>query len=79
MLALQNQWETIQIAERALAIAGEALELAREEYRLGTRSFDQLQRSVADEAQARRQQIEARYGFVDALLDLEAAVGGPVR
>jgi outer membrane protein len=79
VVTLRDAWDGLRIAERALAIASEALELAREEYRLGTRTFEALQQSVRSEADARRQLIQARYGFVDALLDLEEAVGGPVR
>jgi outer membrane protein len=79
LVTLQNKWATLTIAQRSLAIAQEALELAREEYRLGGRTFEQVQLSVRSEADGRRQLIQARYGFVDALLDLEAAVGGPVR
>jgi outer membrane protein len=79
LVTLQNKWETLTIAQRSLAIAQEALELAREEYRLGGRTFELLQLTVKSEADSRRQLIQARYGFVDALLDLEAAVGGPVR
>ena len=79
LAALSIRWETLGIAERSLAIAREAVELARGEYRLGARTFEQLQQSVKSEADARRQLIQARYGFVDALLDLEAAVGGTVR
>ena len=42
---------------------------------MGTRTFEQLQEAVTLEADARRQVIQARYGFVDALLALEEAVG----
>ena len=43
LVTLRDRWQSLGIAERALAIAGEALELAREEYRLGVRTFEQLQ------------------------------------
>jgi outer membrane protein len=79
LIALRNQGETLRLAERSLAIATEALRLAREEYRIGTRTFDQLQDAIEQEAASRRQVITSRYGFVDALVALEAAVGGPVR
>lgn len=79
LVTLQGRWETLTIAERSLAIAQEALELAREEYRLSGRTFEQLQQSVRSEADGRRLLIQARYGFVDALVELEGAVGGPVR
>ena len=79
LVELRNRWDEAVIAERSFAIAVEVLELAREEYRLGTRTFEQLQESLRSEADAQRQLIQARYGFVDALLDLEQAVGAPVR
>ena len=79
LMTLRERWESVQIAERSVAIAGEALELAREEYRLGGRTFEQLQLSIRSEADSRRQLIQDRYGFVAALVDLEGAVGGPVR
>lgn len=79
LLDLDNQWASVQLAERSLAIAREALRLAQEEYRLGTRSFGDLRTSFQDEADTRRQLITARHAFVDALLTLEAAVGAPVR
>jgi outer membrane protein len=79
LLALRNSWDELGIRERSLAIATEALELAREEYRLGARTFEQLQQSIRSEADTRRLLIQARYRFADALTDLEAAVGGPVR
>jgi outer membrane protein TolC len=79
LLELENQWETLRVSERAGQIATRALELAREEYRLGTRAFEALRQSIDEEAGTRRQLIQARYAFVDALLDLEAAVGTEVR
>ena len=79
LVTLRDRWESVQIGERSVAIAREALELAREEYRLGGRTFEQLQLSIRSEAGSRRQRIQARYRFLDALLDLEEAVGGPVQ
>lgn len=76
---LRSQFESLRLARRSLEIAREALELARSEYEIGTRTFEQLQVTVQAEADARRQVIAARYGFVDALLNLEDAVGAPVR
>lgn len=78
LLELTNQWESLDIAQRSADIAGEALRLAREEYRIGTRTFEDLRQAIDNEADTRRQVIEARYSFVDALLDLEEAVGTEV-
>ena len=79
LIALRNQGETLRLAERSLVIAEEALRLEREEYRIGTRTFEQLQDAIEQEATSRRQVITSRYGFIDALVALEAAVGGSVR
>ncbi|HSG47759.1 MAG TPA: TolC family protein, partial [Longimicrobiales bacterium] len=75
LINLDNQYRALGLATRSLEIAGEAVRLAREEYRLGTRTFEQLQETVTQEADARRQVIQARFGFMDALLALEEAVG----
>lgn len=79
LLDLQNEWESYRLSERSNVIATEALRLAREEYRLGSRSFEELRTTIQDEANTRRQIITTRHTFVDALLALEAAVGGSVR
>ncbi|HSG08462.1 MAG TPA: TolC family protein, partial [Longimicrobiales bacterium] len=75
MLELSNQYEGMRLAERSAEIAEEALRLAREEYRIGTRTFEDLRQAVESEATIRRQLIQGRYAFVDALLSLEEAVG----
>ena len=75
VLTLRNEYESHSLAQRSLDIAQEALRLAREEYRLGTRTFEQLRESVNAEAEARRQVVEADYGFTDGLMTLEEAVG----
>ena len=79
LLELQNQWESLRLTERALAIAEEALALRREEYRLGTASYEDLRNSIEAEAEQRRALVTARHAFVDALLNLEQAVGTEVR
>jgi len=78
LLELDNQWESLRLARRSADIAREALQLAQEEYRLGTRTFEALRRSIDDEADTRRQVIRGRHSFVDALLSLEEAVGAPI-
>lgn len=79
LLELENQYESLRLAERSAEIAGEALRLAREEYRLGSRTFEALRDAFDQEADTRRQVIQARHSFVDALLSLEEAVGTQVR
>lgn len=78
LLELESQWETLRLAERSATIAGEALRLSQEEYRIGTRTFGELRQAMDAEAETRRQVIRARYSFVDALLSLEEAAGDEV-
>ncbi len=75
LLELENQWESLRLVERSAEIAEEALRLTREEYRIGTRTFEDLRQAIDQEAETRRQVIQARHSFVDALLSLEEAVG----
>lgn len=79
LLELNNQYESLRLAGRSADIAMEALTLAREEYRLGSRTFEALRDAFDQEAETRRQVIQARHSFVDALLSLEEAVGTTVR
>ncbi len=74
-LTLRNGYESHVLAQRSLDIAQETLRAAREEYRLGTLTFEQLRGSVNAEAAARRQVVTADYTFTDGLLTLEEAVG----
>ncbi len=79
LINLRNQWESLEFAEESEEIAREATELARQEYQIGTRTFEDLQDVVDQEAEAVRTTIQARFAFIDALLLLEGAVGTRVR
>lgn len=79
LVTLRNEWRALRIAERSAEVAAQSTELAREEYRLGIRTFEELQTTVEQEANAVRQELTARYAFVDALLALEESVGSPIR
>jgi outer membrane protein TolC len=78
LIDLRNLHESYRLAVRSEDIAERATQLAREEYRLGARTFQELQQTVEQEATARRTTIQARFAFVDALIVLESAVGGAV-
>ena len=75
IIELRNQYQTLQYRERAVVIAEEALRLAREEYRLGTRTFTDLQQTIDQEVSAGRDVILTRFLLYDALVNLEEAVG----
>jgi len=68
--------EELELARRVRELAEERLELAREQYRLGVRSFTDLQRDIDAAVAARRGAIGALYDVLEARLRLEEAVGG---
>ncbi len=68
----------VESTANALDIADERLRLVREEYRLAGKSFEDLQAALRAAAQARRDGVNARYGFVNARIALEEAVGSRV-
>ena len=78
LIELQNQFDALELAERSVGIAEQTLRIAREEYRLGTRSFEELRPVIQQETDSQRQLIQSRYLFLDALVNLEEAVGFPV-
>lgn len=78
LIDLKNQYASLQLAQRSADIAGEASELARQEYQFGIRTFEQLQQTLQQESDARRSVIQSRFGFVTALLTLESAIGAPI-
>lgn len=78
LIDLRNQHETYVVAVRQEQVAIRATEAAREEYRLGARTFEQLQQAIEAEINARQTVINSRFQFLNALNTLETAVGGPV-
>ncbi len=58
-------------------LADRRLALVREEYRLAVADFEALQNAVREAASARRDEINARFDLVDALITLDEVVGAP--
>lgn len=80
LIDLRNAYRSHLHAERSLALSQERLELTEERYRTGGAvSFIDLQNAIDGAARAERQAIDARFGFVSALVALEAKVGKEVR
>jgi len=78
LVELENAWHASRAAERTLALARERLEMASQQYRLGSVSFTDLQDSVEGAARAERDALSARFDFAAALATLEEKVGGGV-
>jgi outer membrane protein len=91
--SLRTAYRTVRIEERNVEAASEQLELARERYRLGAgcgsavvgspssicTSFLELTQAQERKARADQAHLSAVYGFHEALIALEAAVGRKLR
>ncbi len=74
-ISLQTAYQGYQIALRSQEIAEERLQLARDQFRLGSRTFTELQRDIDDAANAEREVINQLFGFAEARANLEETVG----
>ena len=76
---VRTAYETSLIEERNQQLADEQLRLAQERYRLGFLNFIDLVEAETVKATADRDRLFAIYSYHDALADLEAVVGLPLR
>jgi len=72
---LHHQVASLRIQTSRAELAAEQLDHAREAYRIGTRSYLELQSAASQAAQAGRQELAARYNLERALISLQRAVG----
>lgn len=79
LVTLQNQYDNLVASQRSLDIAERSLEMSREEYRVGAITFEQLQSAVNNVATSRRDILTGQYGFVDAVFQLEQAIGSRIQ
>ena len=75
LIELVNAWRTLQLAEQNAELSRERQELTQEQYRLGGVTFTELQNVIDRTAQAERQALDARFGFIVARLNLEERLG----
>jgi outer membrane protein len=78
-LRVETAYQAVQIEETNRTLAAEQLEQARERYRVGLDSFIQLTEAETLKSEADQAYLAAVYTFHEALTDLEAAVGQPLR
>ena len=76
---LRTAYQTALIEERNQALADEQLRLARERYRLDLSGFLELVEAETVKARADRERIFSIFTYHDAIADLEAVVGTPLR
>jgi outer membrane protein len=76
---LQTAYQTIGIRQTNRSAAQEQLRLATEQYRVGSGTFLNLLDAQATEQQAEFDYIRAVYDYHRAIVQLETAVGRPLR
>ncbi len=74
-IGLQTAYRGYVIALRSRDISEQSLRLAREQFRLGSRSFTELRLNIDDAAQAERDVISRLFDFLLAKTNLEETVG----
>lgn len=72
---LQAAWANVRLQETVLDVASARLRIVNEEYRLATKGIEDLRTAVREEATARRDLVEQRFAFAEALLGLYEAAG----
>ena len=78
-LRLETAYQAVQLERTNRTVAAEQLEQARERYRVGLESFIGLTEAETLASQADQAYLAAVYAFQNALAQLEAAVGAPLR
>lgn len=76
---VRTAYRSAQIEQRNQELADEQLRVARERYRVGAIPFLDLVDAEAVKAEADQALLEAVYAYQDAITDLEALVGTPLR
>lgn len=72
---LETAWANVRQRDIAAEVASERLRIVQEEYRLATRSIEELRTAIRDEAAAQRDAVDQRFEFANALLSLYEAAG----
>ena len=73
---IQRGDRRLRVLERNVELAEEGLELTREQYRLGTVQYINLQRAIDDLDAAEQQAFEQRYELLKRWAELEELAGG---
>jgi len=79
LIALETAHQSYLITLRSLEIAQERLRLGREQFRLGSRTFTELQQDIDAASSAERAGINQLFALEQALANLEEIVGEELR
>jgi outer membrane protein TolC len=78
-IAVETAYQSYLITLRSRDIAQERLRLGREQFRLGSRTFTELQQDIDAASQAERAVINQLFALEQALANLEEVVGEELR
>jgi outer membrane protein len=79
LIAVETAYQSYLITLRSREIADERLLLGQEQFRLGSRTFTELQQDINAQSQAERAVINQLFGLERALANLEEMVGEELR
>lgn len=79
LIAVETAYQSYRITVRSQEISEERLRLGREQFRLGSRTFTELQQDIDANSQAERAVINQLFALERAVADLEEMVGEELR
>jgi outer membrane protein TolC len=79
LIGVETAYQSYMITVTSREIAQERLRLGREQFRLGSRTFTELQQDIDAASQAERAVINQLFALERALADLEEIVGEELR
>lgn len=72
---LETAWANVRHRRTVLEVAAERLRIVEEEYRLATKSIEELRAAIREEAEAQRELVQQRFEFAVGLVGLYEAAG----
>jgi outer membrane protein TolC len=73
-----NAYHASQLADLRASLSNERLALSQDQYQRGTITFAELQQIIDAATSAQRAALDARFGWISALINLEQRVGAPI-
>ncbi|MGH7505798.1 MAG: TolC family protein [Longimicrobiales bacterium] len=78
LIDLESAYEGLQLATRSAEMSAEQMQLAEEQYRIGSLDFLQMQQLIDANLAAQRQAVDAQFAFITARATLEEKLGAPL-
>jgi outer membrane protein TolC len=79
LLSLRAAWRSLELQNRNVITAQEALDLAQERFRVGGLAYVDVANALSDFQTAENSRLNATYQYHRVYAQLEAVVGRPLR